>query len=531
MKRRELLNKLLDNGNGKVLSLEKDTKPLDEVRANHLLRRLSYQPTIKEVNYYIGKSPEEVVDKLLGDGLDYLPENSSRLPDPQQNEDNVDMTFVGHAMQNPRSVPNPLSNSLEGQLNARYGKVVNWIISLSKREDLIEGQAREKLTHFLMGIWCIQFNYDGENQIPANSLYQNNQLLRKYRLGSYREIAKEMTLDGAMLLYQSAHLSRKEAPNENYARELMELFTMGIGNYSEGDIQEIAKIMTGWRTAPFLGDPRRNGYFQTWLDSDAHHTGSKRVMSIEFPALTEQENNEFKVKTNEIDKLIDGLFEIRDVAISKFICEKMIRFFVYSNPGDLDQSIIDELAQVMRDNDFNLLPVYKKLFTSTYFFSEANIGVQIKTPLEYAIGIQRLLNKDLANSKASLDNMEQSIYNPPDVSGWTGYRTWISTTTYPFRISYGIDLAASLEREDILNILDQVFNKQNPTEFLREMFLMFFSKDLESEYYDRYMWFLNQNNVTDENWITLLNNKDNKLIDNVKLLIEEMIKSPLFHLC
>lgn len=531
MKRRELLSKLLDNGNGKVLSLEKDNDPLDEVRANHLLRRLSYQPTIEEVNYYIGKTPEEVVNKLLGDGMDYLPENSDRLPDPKKNTENIDMSFIDNPMQNPKSVPNPLSNSLEGQLNGRYSRTVDWIISLSKNEDLINGLAVEKFTHFLMGIWCIQFVYDGENQIPANSLYINNQTLRKYRFASYRDIAKEMTLDGAMLLYQSAHLSRKEAPNENYARELMELFTMGIGNYSEGDIQEISKIMTGWRTAPFLGDPRRNGYFQTWLDSDAHYTGSKRVMSLEFPALTEQENNEFKVKTNEIDKLIDGLFEIRDVAISKFICEKMIRFFVYSNPEEVESSIVEELAQIMRDNDFNLMPVYKKLFTSTYFFSDANIGAQIKTPLEFVIGIQRLLLKDLANSKSALDNIEQSIYNPPDVSGWTGYRTWISTTTYPFRVSYALEISQSLTKDEVYAIVDKVFNKQNPTEFVREIFLMFFPKGLEQEYYDRYMGILLKNNITDSNWSSKLESKDTVLSTNIKELLVEVVKSPLFHLC
>lgn len=526
MKRRELLNKLLKSDDKEILSLNKDNRPLNENRANHLLRRLSFHPTINEVNHYIGKTPEEVVNKLLGDGLDYLPENSDRLPDASQS-----LNFIGQPMQNPRSVPLPLRGQLESQLNSKYGQVVDWIIGLAKNEDLINGQVREKLTHFLMSIWCIEFQYDGEFQIPANSLYINNHTLRKYRLGSYREIAKEMTLDGAFLLYQSAHQSRKEAPNENYARELLELFTMGIGHYSEGDIQEIAKIMTGWRTAPFNGDPHRNGYFQTWLDSDAHHTGSKRVMSIDFPAITEQENNEFKVKTNEIDRLIDGLFEIRAVEISQFIAEKIFKYFVYSNPDELDASIIDELAKTMRDNDFNLLPVYQKLFTSSYFFNEANIGVQIKTPLEFVIGMQRLIGKELPNSRTALSNLEQVIYQPPNVSGWTGYRTWISTTTYPFRVDYAFDLAFGLSKQEVINIINQVFNKQNPTEFLREIFLMFFPKDLETEYYDRYMWFLLQEPITAENWTTNVVNLSDDLVNNVKDLIVDIVKSPLFQLC
>lgn len=525
MKRRELLTKALSSNKG-LLSLDKETSPLDEIKVNHLLRRLSFQPTIAEVNHYVGKTAEEIVDVLLGDGLDYLPENENRLPNGK-----ASMSFIGSPMQNPRSVPLPLRNTLEAELNNRYHQVVDWIIGLARKEDLKTSPAVEKLTHFLMSVWCIEFDYDGDYQVPANSLYLNNQRLRKHRLGSYKEIAKEMTLDGAFLLYQSAHLSRKEAPNENYARELLELFTMGIGNYSEGDIQELSKIMTGWRTSPFLGDSHRNGYFQTWLDSEAHYTGSKRVMSMDFPALTKQENNEFFVKTHEIDKLIDGLFDIRRNEISRFVATKIFRYFVYSSPDDLDFDVIEELAQVMRDNDFNLLPVYKKLFTSKFFFNDANIGSQIKTPLEFVFGLERIFNKNLSNARQALSNLEQVIYNPPNVSGWPGYRTWISTTTYPYRVNYAVTLAESLTKNEVMNLLEQVFNKQNPIEFLREIFLMFFPKDLEMQYYNRYMTILLKNGLSQDNWSQNAVNKTDLISNNIKDLLVEVVKSPLFHLC
>lgn len=525
MDRRELLKKFLSNEN-KITQLETDTRTLNFTRANHLLRRLAFQPTIAEVNSFIGKTPTEAVNQLLGDGLDHLPENSSRLPNP-----NDEINFVDDPMQNPKSVPNPLSASFEGQMNGRYRQVVDWIIGLSMDEDYTQGKVREKLTHFLMSIWCIEFTYDGDYQIPANSLILNNQTLRKYRLASYINIAKEMTLDGSMLLYQSAHQSRKEAPNENYARELLELFTMGIGHYSEGDIQEIAKIMTGWRTSPFLGDPHRNGYFQTWLDSDAHYTGSKRVFNIEFPALTEQENNEFKVKTNEIDKLIDGIFNIRGEAISRFICDKMFKFFVYSNPSEVDNEVIEHLAQIMRDNNYELMPVYKELFTSTFFYSSANIGSQIKTPIEFVFGMQRLLGKSLSNTRESLTNLEQIIYQPPNVSGWIGYRTWISTTTYPYRVEYSYQLANSLTNQELSLIVDQVFNQQNMTEFVNEIFLAFYSKQLEQEYFDRYFQIFKDNGIDDNNWTTNIQSKSNTFLSAFKKVIIALVQSPLFNLC
>ena len=204
---------------------------------------------------------------------------------------------------------------------------------------------------------------------------------------------------------------------------------------------------------------------------------------------------------------------------------------MYSNPEDIDLDIIEQLAKTMRDNDFNLLPVYKQLFTSQYFFSEANIGVQIKSPIEFIFGMQRIFGKSLQNSLTALSDLEQVIYQPPNVSGWTGYRTWISTTTYPYRVSYAVNLAEGLKNQDIVNIIDQVFNKQNPTEFLRELFLMFFPKDLEQEYYNRYMWFLLKEPITAENWTENVVNKSDDLINNVKDALVEIVKSPLFQLC
>jgi uncharacterized protein (DUF1800 family) len=525
MDRRKLLSKFLTS-ESKVTQLEEDTRPLTFKRANHLLRRMAFQPSIEEINYFIGKTPTEAVNLLLGDGQDYLPQNSNRLPNPDS-----DLNFIDDPMQNPKSVPNPLSASLEGQMNGRYRQVVDWIINIAASENYIQGSVSEKLTHFLMSIWCIEFTYDGDYQIPANSLILNNQTLRKYRLGSYIDIAKEMTLDGAMLLYQSAHLSRKEAPNENYARELLELFTMGIGHYSEGDIQEIAKIMTGWRTSPFLGDPHRNGYFQTWLDSDAHYTGSKRVFNIEFPALTEQENNEFKVKTNEIYKLIEGLFEIRGEAISKFICDKIFKYFVYSNPNEVDQDVIDQLSQTMITNNYSLLPVYKQLFTSTYFYEDANIGCQIKTPLEFLFGMQRLFGKSLEKPREALTDLEQVIYEPPNVSGWIGYRTWISTTTYPVRVDFAYKNAQSLTNEELSNLVDQIYNKQNMTEFMNELLLSFYAKDLEMSYFNKYFNIFNSNNINDTNWTTSVSNKTNNFLAGLRQVIVEIVQSPLFNLC
>ncbi|MER3329840.1 MAG: DUF1800 family protein, partial [Candidatus Kapaibacterium sp.] len=128
----------------------------------------------------------------------------------------------------------------------------------------------ERLTLFWHTHWCIEFSYDTQGYIPPPLIYRSNQSIRKHRLGNFKKFVEEMTLDGAYLLYQSLNLSSGKNPNENYARELMELFTMGIGNYSEGDIREAARALTGWRVSAHRQDPKPFEFFDTYFSPKDH---------------------------------------------------------------------------------------------------------------------------------------------------------------------------------------------------------------------------------------------------------------------
>lgn len=502
--------------------LTEKTEPLTRKEAAHLLRRIAINPSLKEIEYYTGKTPQEAIDELLGDGLDHLPENAGRLPNPEGM-----LAFIDKPIQNPNTTGTIiLRNQLENQLRSRYNQLVDYLIDLMRTEDLTQGPAVEKPTLFLMSIWNMEFTYDTRGLIAPNLLWKNNLSLRKYRLGNYSDIAKVMTLDGAFLLYQSLQLSTKSAPNENFARELMELFTMGIGHYSEGDIQEASRILTGWRTAPFNNSPHPNGYFETWFSPNDHDVESKQVMGESFPARTFAYNNENKVRDEEVFKLVDVLFERRPTAIAEFIMRKFYKFYVYSNPGGTDDEFITLLSQRFVDNNFNLREAYRTLFTSQHFYDQHYIGSQIKMPVEFTVGLEKILNANYSDSQNSLRDLEQTIYDPPNVSGWKTYRSWISTVTYPSRVNHGLAIVQSKTGDEIINICKQVPAFDDPTQFLDNLTDYLFPVTVSNDRKSRYFGILYQRGVNASNFGSKINSNDSGLADNLKELFEAFIKSP-----
>ncbi|MDC1068001.1 DUF1800 family protein [Candidatus Kapabacteria bacterium] len=535
---REFFNEIfIDHKNVEFTSsLSPKSGTLDRRNALHLLRRISFQPTIKELEYFDGMEITEAVNLLLGDGNDDLPENASRLPNPDDYSETK--SWYQNAIQSPSSAGAlELKFELEGILKSRFRKTQDWIIRLAKEEDLTENPAREKLTYFLNSIWNIEFTYDTRSFNPPNLLLKNNNTLRKLRLGSYKDIAKEMTLDGAFLLYQSLQLSNKEAPNENFARELLELFTMGIGNYTEGNIKEASRILTGWRTAPFFNSKKPNGEFSTWFDPGAHDKTSKQFMGSIFSGINESENNEFKVRDNEVYKLIDVIFDVGRDAIAKFIATKIVKFFVYANEKDIDSNLVNSTSQSLIDNDFNLRSVYFELFTSEEFFDSKYYGVQYKSPFELIVGTSRSfdLSLETTEERNTMYNMEQVLYDPPDVSGWEQYRTWISTTTYPYRNSYLWGLVNKFDNQSIQQFIKDVPQWENPDLFFRYLFDYLtpinFIDERETYVVDGIVFNNTSNsNMTKANWQNLVDSSDPEILDRVKSAISVIIVSPDFQL-
>ncbi len=524
MKRREFLTGKLDVDFPEITNFDladKKTDVLTKSEALHLIRRVSFGADLNVVNQIIGKTPEEAIEILLGNQSDQIADAYKSLTWlDMQEEDPLD------------GLPLDIRGEIEGKLTSRYRELKDWWLSTMYSELL---PYQEKMTLILSTIWCVEFTYDTLYLNPPALLYRNNRTLRQHRIGNYKQIAKEMTLDGAMLLYQSLNYSTANAPNENYMRELLELFTMGIGNYSEADIREGAKILTGWRIAAYKYKPAPNEAFNVYFSRNDHHKGAKRVFNIDFPAIDDTDNYEEKVKENEVYKLIDVIFEQKSNEIAKFICEKIYKFFVYSSPADVDYDIINQMAETFVQNDFELLPVYKLLFTSKYFYSQEIIGAQIKTPPEFLIGMQKMLGKEYKivnykKSREAADSMDMELFDPPNVGSWIGYRTWISTTTYPNRVKYAKDYLSEFSEKELLDFGKKFNNYMNANSLINEIIEYFLPIAIDTSRINRYKTIM-LNDIPENDWGNSYNSSSSKVATGLRNLLVEIILSPDFNLC
>ncbi|MFA7325475.1 MAG: DUF1800 domain-containing protein [Candidatus Kapaibacterium sp.] len=511
-----------------TLTLDEEEGNLTEDKAKHLLRRITFGPTPNEVNLIKDRPISEVVDELLGDGLDYLPENSNRLPDGSKT-----LNWINTVEEDPAKVYITIRGTIEATHQARYAQFVNWWLNLMS-SDIITANNKvltERITFFWHTHWCIEFTYDTEGYIPPPIIYRSNQSIRKHRLGNFKKFVEEMTLDGAYLLYQSLNLSSGKNPNENYAREMMELFTMGIGNYSEGDIREAAKVLTGWRVSAHRQDPKPFEFFDTYFSAKDHDLGSKQIMGETIPARAEEDNTMEKVREGEVKGLIDILFRRRPEAIARFICTKIYSHFVYSNPSQYDQLFINELATEFIANDFELLPVFRKLFKSKHFYEKALEGVQIKQPVELITNLEKLLKVNYANSSAALDDLEQHLYDPPNVSGWTGYRSWISTKTYPRRVNHLKNLIGNKTNIAWMDFLSEFPSPSNFDIVFKELIEFTLPKTVTPE---RIIVLKNRiesiSKVNTNNWTQAYNSGSEDIGIFLNTFFQELIRVPDIHL-
>jgi len=234
-------------------------------------------------------------------------------------------------------------------------------------------------------------------------MYLQNRTFRDNAFGNFRELTRKIARDPAMLRYLNNNQNNRGKPNENFARELMELFTLGVGNYTEKDIKEAARAFTGWkaRNGQFFFQPRQHdGETKTFLGKTGNFDG---------------------------DDIVDILFEQPEA--SRFIVRKLFTFFVHDDPS---KNVIESLAATLRESDFNISPVLSQLFRSQEFYSEPARGSRIKSPVELVIGSFRLLGLDPGDTPASAflaARLGQNIFQPPNVKGWDGGRDWISTST------------------------------------------------------------------------------------------------------
>ncbi|MFI5263137.1 MAG: DUF1800 family protein [Candidatus Kapaibacterium sp.] len=427
--------------------------PWDAVRAGHLLRRTMMLPKWTEIDTILKLTPSDAVDLLL---------NTPSTPTVPPMADPADISEENFTT-SLRTLDSPNASAMRARWASKAQGLESWYANVMLTSPL---SIVEKMTFFWSGHFTSQYVV-GDDYDQAPLLYIQNELYRNNCLGNFHDLVWNVTLDGAMLVYLSGILNVAGTANENYARELQELFTMGIGNYSEGDVKEAARILTGWKVGRFRNDPYNNGPFMPYFERLQHDVGHKTYLGVSFPTIVDADNSENYSRNTEIKNLIDTIFTVKGDVVAKFICRKIYKFFIYTNPSGTDENVISEMATIFK-KDWDIKAVMSALLKSAHFFDNSNIGCQIKTPAEFIIGIGRQLG--FTNSMAgNMTTILQELFNPPNVSGWTGWHDWITTNTYPVRSTVVTAAIGAMTDQNVIDFINQFTDPTDANKLITEL--------------------------------------------------------------
>lgn len=376
----------------------------DENAARHILSRTLLGFTKDDVVFALSKTLDDFVDN-------YLLKDQPLPSAPQYNS--IDWTTQ------------PDNSTINVNYTNWYYSLVYWWYNLMINQGY---SFKEKMVLFLHNHFTTQFSTVRIPQI----LYAQNQLYRQNVFGDFKDLTKKVTIAPAMLYYLNGAQNVKTVPNENYARELMELFTLGIGNYTEDDIHAAARALAGWKIINDGKNPITSSFVSANWDSTSKtflgQTGNWTYTDI-----------------------VDIIFDHKDTdgnpVAAQFICKKLYKEFVYYNPDptvDLDgANYIVQLANLFVSSKYVLKPVLSALLKSQYFHSDKVRGSRIKPPVEFLLSTLKQFsivpdaNNDIFGYiRSQASSLQQVLFDPPDVRGWQGQRKWISTITYPTRNTF-----------------------------------------------------------------------------------------------
>jgi uncharacterized protein (DUF1800 family) len=403
--------------------------PWDAEAVVHLLKRTMFGAAPQDISYFKGLSMTQAVDELLNPTA-ALPSNPLKDYDTS-NTTNPDTNIAPGA-----TWVNDYNND-GGIEDRRVSSFKKWSVGIMINQDR---SIREKMTLF----WHNHFATESVTIEDPLMLYKHHSLLRSSALGNFKTLVRAVTIDPGMLKYLNGYLNTNTAPDENYGRELQELFTLGKENnpnYTEDDVKAAARVLTGWR----IDLPTTT----TNLAADKHDTSSKQFSSFFNNTIVAGSTGDV-----ELDALLDMIFS-KKAEVSQFIVKKIYRWFCYYTiDPDAQANVIEPLAQIFQDNNWEIKPVLDALFKSEHFFDALNRGCLIKSPLDIAVNLCRefgLVFPDAATDYSNAYNMwefirsqaalsNQNFGDPPNVAGWPSYyqapqfhELWINTDTLPKR--------------------------------------------------------------------------------------------------
>jgi uncharacterized protein (DUF1800 family) len=397
-------------------------------QAAHLLRRATFGCSQVQIDqlFYLGDAQKAV---------DYVLTIPKAEPAPPVNNYNNE-EFTDPDVPLGRTWINAKRNN-----DGEFFRITSWRSWWMERMITSEANILEKLILF----WHNHFSTRTDISFSGQACYKHYMILRKHALGDFKQLVYDVTVDPHMLFFLNGLYNGVDAPDENYARELQELFTIGKDNpdhYTEADVVAAAKVLTGWRL-----EYETNKVF---LDLASHDQTDKKFSAF-------YNNRVIKGGTDaerEIKELIDMIFQKDEVSL--YICRKLYRFFVYYQiDEEVEKNVIQPLAEILRQNKYQILPVISALLRSEHFFDAVNKGCFIKTPLDLVIGVLRNFNvyikgptlydqyQILTSLGWTCNDLQMLPGDPPNVAGWPAfrqapkyYRAWINSDTLRNRNIY-----------------------------------------------------------------------------------------------
>ncbi|WP_284460560.1 DUF1800 domain-containing protein [Chryseobacterium sp.] len=356
------------------------------IKNKHLLWRAGFGIGINQIDSLKNKNSTMLIDELCKE--DHFTEITYDTPDIDPAADYMSSTAPAEKKKQMQKINREQNN----ELNLHFlDKMVN-----SKE------QMREKMAFFWHGHFASRVVNPKFNRQLLNTI-------RKHALGNFKDLLFEVSKAPAMLNFLNNQQNKKDHPNENFAREVMELFTMGRGNYTEKDVREGARAFTGW------------GY-----DKEGNFKERKNFH--------DEEVKTFLGKTGNFngDDALHMILEHK--ATSRFITTKIYKFFVNEK---LDSDRIDKLSAGFYSSGYDIKKLMREIFSSSWFYDQSNIGNRIKSPIELMAGIMRLLPMHIQNPENLIVYQKllgQMLLYPPNVAGWPNGKAWIDSSTLMLRL-------------------------------------------------------------------------------------------------
>jgi uncharacterized protein (DUF1800 family) len=536
-----------------MASLDPVSGALGRKAAVHLLRRATFGPRKRDIDQFAAYTADQAINQLL---------QTTAVPLP------------------PPEPPTSADRDVDDGLMQEYFR--GWAVEQMRTSGT---SAIERLTFFLH----THFTTIRQVVDKSKALYYQNVLLRKYALGSLKTLARKISTDNAMLILLDGRLNVAGSPNENYAREFFELYTIGKGpqtsadnftHYTESDIREAARVLSGYGYDDTYAniDPE-TGLPTGTLNSVQHDAGTKRFSSAfgnrTIAPIALQGNQATEAAAlDELDQLVTMIFDQPETA--RHLCRKIYRFFVYYDiTEEVERDIIAPLSEILRSNNYELRPVLEKLWKSKHFYdldnginTDDNRGALIKSPLDLVLGTLRFFQVGLPAAAdpmalyeeayqngllASMEDQGMIFYDPYDVAGYDAYhqapgynRNWISANflarRYQFaallmqgKNKHGEELGFQLDIVQYVRDPQNISDPSNPQAIVHEFVDNLLPEIISTE---RFNYFLNDlllDNLSVINWQlewnNYLNNGDDTAVrGQLEKLMKAILQSPEYQL-